>query len=421
MENEILIALLTKLVDEKISQLPVSPGPRGHSGRDGRDGDDGKDFIFADHEPTIRQWAKDFALKFENLSEEQINLLRGPRGRDGNNGQPGVAGKDFLFADHAETIRQWAEGAALKFEDLTASDVEKLRGPRGRDGQDGRSFIFEENKNDIEEIIRGTVSGLSDQLKLRFSDLDAEDIEKLRGPRGRDGRDGRDFNFDEHRDYFDSLRLKFSDLSDGEKESLKLHFSQLTEDEKNSLKLRFKDLTQDDIALIRGPRGPRGQRGSPGHDGSIGPVGPRGLPGLTGVKGLAGRDGQAGVDGQDAPSIVAIDIEQSDNAIVFIFRFSDGSEIRTDRVELPAPVNVFGGGGGGSLVGVDVVNFETRIDEVSSTLTYVGKAHVNAETDEPIWQIQRIETTGTETVIEFADGDAKFDNVWDDRGGLTYA
>lgn len=468
METEILIALFAKLIDERIEKMPVVAGPRGPRGSAGIPGADGKGFVFKEHEAVIRAWAQEFALKFEDFTTEQINSLRGPRGgagRDGKDvdpadvekqirgvfseisdslklkfadlsadeigqlrgprGRDGEDGEDFVLADHEDVIRAWAKEFALKFEDLDEQQINALRGPKGRDGKDGdagRSFIFEENENAIRAIIVECVEGIREKLKLRFEDLDDEDIERLRGPRGRDGRDGRNFVFDDHLDFFNSLRLKFSDLTDAEKASLKLRFSHLTEDERATLKLRFTDLTEEDRALIKGARGARGQRGRDGERGQTGLLGPRGLPGPRGISGLSGArgvDGANGAHGLDAPTIVAIDVEQRDDDIVFVFKFSDGSEIRSDRVKLPAQANYYsvaGGGGGGS----NKVNYDTRVDEPSDDVTYVGKTIPGNAPADPLWQIQKITIVGTETIIEFADSDAKFDNVWDDRASLTY-
>ena len=62
---------------------------------------------------------------------------------------------------------------------------------------------------------------------------------------------------------------------------------------------------------------------------------------------------------------------------------------------------------------------KTMIDEQSG-VTYVGKAHCGCKTDLPHWQIQRITESGSMTIIEWADGDTLFDNVFDDRATLTY-
>lgn len=374
MENEVLIALLSKHLDEKISQIIPSSGTRGLRGFIGPKGDDGKGFDFTEHAPKIRQWAKEFALKFEDLSDDQISKLIGPKGRD------------------------------------------------GKDGRDGDGFTLSEYEEEIKIIIKSVVDEMSDSLKLRFSDLTLDDIDRIRGPKGRDGRDGRGFNFDEHRDYFDSLRLNFSDLSEVERDSLTLHFSNLTTEEKESLKLRFKDLTPEDIALLRGPRGSRGQRGPPGRDPKDGKDGRdgksiRGLPGI-GIQGRPGKDAIDGQDGKDAPQVTSIKIDQIKDDIVFVFEFSDGTEIRSEPVTLPTPVNVYGGGSSGKR---GVVNYDVRIDEVSDTTTYVGKTVPGNLTSSDTWQIQRITVDGTETIIEFADGNATFDNVWDDRAILEYS
>ncbi len=420
MENEILIALIGKMVDERLGTLPVVPGARGPRGSTGPAG---QDFVFADHEETIRAWAKEITLKFNDLTDDQIAALRGPQGRDGRDGQDG---KNFVFSEHEEAIREFSKEFAVKFEDLSEDQIKSLRGPRGRDGSDGadgRSFRFEENRNEIEGIIREHVVGLSEELRLKFSDLSADDIEQLRGPRGRDGHDGRHFVFDEHREYFDGLRLKFSDLSDAEKDSLKLQFSNLTEVEKNSLKLKFSDLTEEDLVTIKGPRGLRGQRGSAGRDGESikgdkGDQGPRGVPGVA-INGRDGIDGRDGTDGVDAPTIVSIDVDEYGDEIVFVFYFSDGSSLRSDRVRLPTPVEVVGGTTVVSKKGGSV-DYEINVDEVDADTTYVGYARPGSDTSDGVWKIKRILIVGTETQIEWAESNALFDKIWDDRASLIY-
>lgn len=74
----------------------------------------------------------------------------------------------------------------------------------------------------------------------------------------------------------------------------------------------------------------------------------------------------------------------------------------------------------GSLATSDAV-FSTRLDEVSATLTYVGKANAGTAESAPLWQIQRIQVSGVITTIHFADGNTNFDNVWANRGSLTYS
>lgn len=297
------------------------------------------------------------ALLVKRVEERLANLpdsspIRGPRGQRGVTGHDG---KDFNFSEHAETIRAWAKEAALKFEDFTQEQINALRGPKGRDGVDGKSFSPEEHGGLILAACEEAVAISSESLKLKFSDLSEEDISKIRGPRGRDGRDGKDgtsFQFEEHRAFFEGLKPKFSDLSTEEVERLRLHFQDLTVEEKNSLKLKFSDLTEEDRTAIRGARGARGQRGRDGNDGRDGKDGLRGLDGRNGksIVGRAGRDGVDGRDGQegiDAPHITDIRIESiSLDEVEFVFEFSDGTTITSNAIKLPRSNNVYVSGGG---------------------------------------------------------------------------
>ncbi len=438
-----------KFADLSLDEIESLRGPRGLAGADGRG------FVFVEHEEQIKSWAKEFALKFQDLSAEEISALRGPKGRDGRDGQDGKAGADFVFADHEARIKSWAKEFALKFHDLTTEEQESLRGPRGLRGQrgeGGKDFIFADHIADIEAILRSEIHKASEYLKLKFADLSADDIEALRGPRGRDGRDGKGFVFDEHLEFFKSLKLKFSDLTDEERESLVLKFSSLSNEEKDSLKLRFADLTDEDRFSLRGPRGVRGQKGQPGRDGEDGQSirglpGPTGLSGRPGIRGINGVDGVDGLDGRDAAWVTDIRLETVGNKLFMVFTFSDATEIETNRVELPgkpttfiAPSPYMGGGADGKSAyqswlklgntgtETDFINYlrmpmfyDTRIDEASDSTTYIGKAATGSSDSEPVWQIKRITISGVETSIEWADGSAGFDQVWDDRAGLSYS
>lgn len=62
-----------------------------------------------------------------------------------------------------------------------------------------------------------------------------------------------------------------------------------------------------------------------------------------------------------------------------------------------------------------------RIDEASSTVSYVGYAEPGTATSSAQWQIRRVTISGTQTITEFADGDTQFNNVWDNRAALSYS
>jgi len=62
-----------------------------------------------------------------------------------------------------------------------------------------------------------------------------------------------------------------------------------------------------------------------------------------------------------------------------------------------------------------------QIDEASGTLTFIGEAEIGTPTSEAKWKIKRMQKTGTVTAVEWADGDDKSDNVFDDRVDLAYS
>lgn len=66
-------------------------------------------------------------------------------------------------------------------------------------------------------------------------------------------------------------------------------------------------------------------------------------------------------------------------------------------------------------------NYEVRVDTTSTAnIVYVGKTAVGkAGTDTAAWQISKIDITSG-VIIEWADGDDLFDNIWDNRTTLTY-
>lgn len=65
--------------------------------------------------------------------------------------------------------------------------------------------------------------------------------------------------------------------------------------------------------------------------------------------------------------------------------------------------------------------YTVLLDQVSDTLTYVGKAAPRSSTASPVWQVKRILTEGTVLSVEYASGDDTFTNVWDDRASLVYS
>jgi len=375
------------MIDDAIKNIENNQGLRGPRGFRGLDG---KDFDIEEHLPTIQSELvkifdsrkSELKLSFEDLSFEEKESLRG---RDGKNGIDGIDGKSLTFEDCREELTSSlldylnsnVEKFKLKFSDLTFEEKRTLkgsRGQRGKEGPKGKDFEWSEHETEILGHFRKFV----EENKLKFSDLTDEEKLELRGERGekgsrgRDGRDGKDFSFEESKEDIKNLVLE-------EKEIFRLKFSDLSEEEKNQIKLKFDHLTEDDKRQLKGPRGQRGRTGEKGDTGEKGedayqvallsgfsgsredwlnslkgergPIGPMGPMGVSGPRGFQGQDGK---DGQDAPEIVDVRIVVSRNKEMSLeFRFSDGSVVRTNKVDLPSITHTYysigaGSGGGGT-------------------------------------------------------------------------
>ena len=62
----------------------------------------------------------------------------------------------------------------------------------------------------------------------------------------------------------------------------------------------------------------------------------------------------------------------------------------------------------------------SRIEEVSATVTYTGKAPAGTLDSESDWVINKIETVGTLTTSKLAEGSSRMNKVWNDRATYTY-
>lgn len=64
---------------------------------------------------------------------------------------------------------------------------------------------------------------------------------------------------------------------------------------------------------------------------------------------------------------------------------------------------------------------KTILDVVDAVTSYYGVAPAGAATSEAVWMIQKLTFgPGNSMLTQHADGNAEFDNVWDNRAGLTY-
>lgn len=63
----------------------------------------------------------------------------------------------------------------------------------------------------------------------------------------------------------------------------------------------------------------------------------------------------------------------------------------------------------------------SNIDEVSASITYIGKAIQGSADGASVWQIKKIEKTGNVTKIRFAPNYVSFGDEWDERASLVYS
>jgi len=293
----------------------------------------GKDFSFEENENQINSLIKKFVLsiksdlklKFSDLSEDEISGLKGTDGKDGIDGKNGLDG---------ENGKDGRDG-------LNGRD-----GRHGNDGKDGKDFLFEENKEEISDLIKKYFDKIKSDLKITLSDLTDEEIKLIRGPRGYRGQkgdkgsDGKDFSLEESSQFISSEILK------------------IFNNQKDSLKFKFSDFTENEISGLKGKDGRDGRPGKSAFDlwvtqGNLGAledflkslkgdIGPRGAPGLIGLNGLDGKNGLNGRDGQDAPYITEVSVNSlKKNKISFTFYFSNGFSIETNEIELPISKDVY--------------------------------------------------------------------------------
>jgi hypothetical protein len=69
----------------------------------------------------------------------------------------------------------------------------------------------------------------------------------------------------------------------------------------------------------------------------------------------------------------------------------------------------------------ETIPLYVAIDEVNKNLSYIGKSVIGSSQASAVWQISRLQTTGNVTLLQYADGDDSFNNIWNNRASLTYS
>ena len=158
-----LLLLVELLVKDAFSKVEIPQGPQGPRGQRGRDG---KDFNLEEHLDSIVDLIKQHS-KIE-LSDEQLLSLKGKDGKSVTFSEV----IPHLEAQLEEKLEGMRESLKLRFEDLTQEEVNSLRGERGYTGEKGKDFSFEENREDISNIVTSFISEIKNELKLKSHNSD---------------------------------------------------------------------------------------------------------------------------------------------------------------------------------------------------------------------------------------------------------
>lgn len=69
-----------------------------------------------------------------------------------------------------------------------------------------------------------------------------------------------------------------------------------------------------------------------------------------------------------------------------------------------------------------VPTYATNFDQYDATTGYLGEAIPGSSSADAVWRIKKLVFgTDGDVTTTFADGNAAFDNIWDDRASLTYS
>lgn len=66
--------------------------------------------------------------------------------------------------------------------------------------------------------------------------------------------------------------------------------------------------------------------------------------------------------------------------------------------------------------------FSLILDDVGGGISYIGEADPGTETSAALWRIKRLDESDSDNIIIlWADGEATFDKIWDNRAGFSYS
>jgi hypothetical protein len=199
---------------------------------------------------------------------EQIKDYVREHGGENTQGSVNAEEVNAIIKAYYDAHKDELKGEPFTFEDLTAEQIEALKGADGAPGKDGKDGVdgtvsFEELTDEQRLALKGDKGDTGATGPAFTYDMFTEEqLEALRGPKGADG------------------TMSFSDLTDEQRESLR--GPQGIQGEP----FKYEDFTIEQLAALKGPQGPAGAQGEMGVPGPQGPQGERGAQGIPGTPGV---------------------------------------------------------------------------------------------------------------------------------------
>jgi len=68
-----------------------------------------------------------------------------------------------------------------------------------------------------------------------------------------------------------------------------------------------------------------------------------------------------------------------------------------------------------------VTEYASQYDYIDATTSYLGEALPGSAGSAAVWRIRKLTIAGSDVATTWADGNAAFSKIWDDRLSLSYS
>ena len=258
MITELKSLLRLKLVEDALEVTGIQ-GPKGDTGEKGEKGSSAYEVAVEEgFDGTVEEWLislrgerglKGDPFTFEDFTDEQLELLKGPKGDTGKQGPQGTPGKAFTFDDFTteqlETLRgpQGIQGPKGDPGTPGAVGIQGPKGDTGEKGEKGDPFRISETYESVEDMMNNGPTDLEDgDWALISSDPATEENGYVYVYNTRKGQ----FKF-----LFDLAQIKYIEGAQGPKGD----------------PFTYSDFTDEQLAELKGEKGDQGLQGEKGERG----------------------------------------------------------------------------------------------------------------------------------------------------------